>query len=254
MADKDFKVTVTVLDHNEETGDALIYRGPKAVDKFVIAHGYDPEGKDWSHGSYFQNITDAVAEYKGVSIPEPEDTLLQFTVTRTDVEHGLDDAGYSACKENVDKVMENWHVSGFLHDDLSADLQESLPGRISQFADEMHGLEPKQPEANEVTVTDSRHYSVFSIDADMVQAMYPNLTAEQADEVAENAADNMTLAGSFEQAVWDQIATEVDNIKYGPEVNIMNVQAQAQDASDAMKRAAANQGEDAYGGDPGSER
>jgi len=61
-------------------GYPVIYRGKKAVvlfrqtthQPYVVAHGYDEEQGDWSHGSYLGDLREAMTEADGEDAPNCE--------------------------------------------------------------------------------------------------------------------------------------------------------------------------------------
>lgn len=60
--------------NTSKQGYPVIYRGQEAVvlfrqdahDPYVVAHGYDEEWGDWSHGSYFDDLRKAMMEADGL--------------------------------------------------------------------------------------------------------------------------------------------------------------------------------------------
>lgn len=83
----------------EALPDALLFR-PAAVQKFVVAHGYDAGKGDWSHGSYFDDPMHAWA----AANPEIfEESLVVWQ--KDDIRLVLEDEGMP--KESIEPAMSN---------------------------------------------------------------------------------------------------------------------------------------------------
>lgn len=76
--------------------DALLYdpEEPKDLTPYIIAHGFDAEAMTWQHGSYRNDLMDALCEFRHATNPKwaipgctPEDVLeLQSGLSRNDAE------------------------------------------------------------------------------------------------------------------------------------------------------------------------
>lgn len=102
----------TLLEYDEKTRYALVMTSLTAPHPFVECYGYDLEAREWSQGSYFSTLEEAVVAYNrsigGVNLYiEPDDVFCDIKWCREDVlsfltnHYGVE----WATEENVDRAI-----------------------------------------------------------------------------------------------------------------------------------------------------
>lgn len=78
---------------------AIVFRtGRDVVDRFVVAHGYDPQTGEWSYGSYHSTFISA--------LEAADDSILGvFIVGDGDVSSSLERHGFQANAKNISTVL-----------------------------------------------------------------------------------------------------------------------------------------------------
>ena len=109
--------------------DALLFTGNN-VEPFVVAFGYNPERKDWSAGTYYADLRQAVCEFD-----KQFGTLgYSYNLSLDDLYPLLEEKGYEPTHENVRALMLN--TNDF--EDVSEYINESL---TRLFDDEIDSCE-----------------------------------------------------------------------------------------------------------------
>lgn len=82
-------------------GYALVFRGEKAIEPFVIASGYDPDTGEWSSGTYFTDLGHAWERFQ-------DDILEEASVRWVDEDFrlALRQAGAPVTDENVEELKD----------------------------------------------------------------------------------------------------------------------------------------------------
>lgn len=114
-------------------GHALVFRGEKAVEPFVIASGYDPDTGQWSSGSYFADLGHAWECF--------QDDILEEASVRwvdEDFERALEQAGAPVNEDTMQELLDacenlrHWRdravsMGNDLLDECAADIARSIP-------------------------------------------------------------------------------------------------------------------------------
>lgn len=109
-----------VLEHDPESGYALIYLGDESQMPFVVCYDYDPALREWSQGHYFEHARDAAVDFErctGMNRVEsvPEGCICTVRWCEGDLMRHLRALGECyATKENLDKCKSM--IGGTLRD------------------------------------------------------------------------------------------------------------------------------------------
>lgn len=114
--------------NTSKQGYPVIYRGKKAVvlfrqdahDPYCVAHGYDEEWGDWSHGSYFDDLRKAMIGADGMDMysaaiswePDPDD--LKEAAKRLAADAALSESYY----ERFLIAATEWYAQCYLENSL----------------------------------------------------------------------------------------------------------------------------------------
>lgn len=134
-----WKENHVLIDRN---GDDALVMHKMADDRreFIVAHGYDEETGYWGHGTYYDSLASAAADFEGRYISTGEEVICPDFWYRADIESALENAGLEVNDANVDATLKEldldlgWVNSNF-HDRLSEMGNEMI-------ADAVDGIDP----------------------------------------------------------------------------------------------------------------
>ena len=134
-----WKENHVLIDRN---GDDALVMHKMADDRreFIVAHGYDEETGHWGHGTYYDSLASAAADFEGRYISTGEEVICPDFWYRADIESALEYAGIEVNDANVDATLKEldldlgWVNSNF-HDRLSEMGNEMI-------ADAVDGIDP----------------------------------------------------------------------------------------------------------------
>ncbi len=128
-------------------GYALVFRGERAVEPFVIASGYDPKTGTWAHGSYYADLGRAWECFQDDII---EDASVRWVYE--DIERALEQAGAPVNGDTVEELldavedMRGWRDSAIsrgneMLEECAANIARDTPRKVVDIRWDVDGLD-----------------------------------------------------------------------------------------------------------------
>ncbi len=128
-------------------GYALVFRGERAVEPFVIASGYDPATGTWASGSYYSDLGHAWECFQDDII---EDASVRWVYE--DIERALEQAGAPVNGDTVEELldavedMRGWRDSAIsrgneILEECAANIARDTPRKVVDIEWDVDGLD-----------------------------------------------------------------------------------------------------------------